>query len=207
MATIEELQAELATVTADRDDWKTKHKDVSDEAKGHRLNANKFKGQLETLQSQVDTLTNERDEQSTSRAAEIERVRVDLTAQLNAKQAELTTRINVDKTRRTDEMLADAAKKLGLIDADGFLKVVDRANLKIADDGSVENADAVAETFKAERPYFFGVVQRPGTTTGTTTSTTTPPKPGTPSGFDARTAPAVDYGAAKRAMLAASGSR
>ncbi len=198
MATIEELQAELATVTADRDEWKAKHTEVAGEAKGHRLNANKFKGQLEALQADLDTLTNERDGMATNHSGELERLRVDLTAQLNAKQGELDQRVNAERDLRTNTGLETAAARLGMRDMDG-LKLIDRAGLRIADNGDIENADEILNAFKESKPYFFAAGARQ---VHTTTSTTQPPRPAPANGFDARTIKREDYQSARRVFLA-----
>ncbi|MCQ8279873.1 phage scaffolding protein [Acetobacteraceae bacterium KSS8] len=199
MPTVEELQAELATVTHDRDDLKGQLKTANDEAKGHRLNANKYKGQLEALQSELDTVTNDRDGLATRAAGDLERLRIDLTAQLNAKDAELQSRIHADRDARTNAALETAAAKLGMHDMDG-LKLLDRAGLKVGEDGSVENLDEQIAAFKAAKPYLFGAAPRVGVATGTTQAPVAPPRPAVPSNLDARSAPIADVNAEARAL-------
>ncbi len=155
--TIEELQVDLDTVTADRDDLKSQLHTVQGEAKGHRLNHNRVKADLERVQAELDTLTNKQKDHD----AAIERVRIDLTAQLNAKQTELDQRTVADKQKRTSDMLAEAANRFGLIDPD-YLKLFDTSALTIADDGTVERADEALAAFKAAKPHLFGAPARPG---------------------------------------------
>lgn len=64
--------------------------------------------------------------------------------------------------------LKAAAIKAGMIDLDG-LKLADLSSVKLAEDGSVDGADALMESLKTSKPYLFG----------TPNSTTNPaPKPG-----------------------------
>ena len=187
MATIEELQAEVQNLTSERDNLRSELQDANGQGKGHRLNANKLKGQLEALQAEHDTALNKLEMVDTQHAAALDRLKIDLTAQLNAKQAELDQRTHADRDKRTSEMLTEAATKLGLVDPDGFLKVLDRTDLKVGDDGTVENADEVVAKFKSEKPYFFGAVR--GATTidpRSTSSLRVAPRVNQPSVPDAR---------------------
>lgn len=51
--------------------------------------------------------------------------------------------------------LKAAAIKAGMIDLDG-LKLADLSTVKLAEDGSVDGADALMESLKESKPYLFG---------------------------------------------------
>ena len=200
MPTVEELQADLSTANAELTDLRAQLSTVNGESKGHRLNAAKLKSQLETLQAEADKLTNERNGLEERQAKELDRLRIDLTAQLNAKQTELDQRISAEKDQRTSSVLLEAASKLGLGDPD-YMQLFDKSGLKIAEDGSVENADEALAAFKAAKPHFFNASPGRATPSGTTSNPRPAPRPAQATIPDARTMNAQDAADLRRQIV------
>ena len=74
------------------------------------------------------------------------------TTDADAKIAEASTAANQRIIRAE---LKASALKAGMIDLDG-LKLADLSAVKLANDGSVEGADALMEALKESKPYLFG---------------------------------------------------
>ncbi|HTQ70967.1 MAG TPA: phage scaffolding protein [Acidocella sp.] len=175
MATIEELEAENATLKADLAAKAARIKEVNDEAKGHRLNADNFRTQA--------------DEHKTA----AERARAEAEAKIaeaNAKAAETMTKA---QERAVTADLKVAAREAGAVDISDALKLLDRSKLKINDDGDVENAAELLAELKKAKPYLFGDAK--------TSSTAEPPRPKAGDGKKATEMTKEEYAAARAAML------
>jgi hypothetical protein len=111
-------------------------------------------------------------------------------AAADAKIAEASTAANQRIIRAE---LKAAALKAGMVDLDG-LKLADLSTVKLAEDGSVEGADALMTSLKESKPYLFG----------TPNSSSAPgPKPA-PKPAEAKSAKdmtAEEYAAARAAAL------
>jgi hypothetical protein len=141
--TIESVQAELAGARA-------RLTEVNQEAKGHRLNADKARQEAEAARADMERITKEFGDKLT----------VAETARAEA--------LNTARTARKDAALRLAAKDAGMVDLDG-LKLLDAESVTVADDGSVTIPDTYFQTAKAAKPWLFG------TPNSTSSSSTAPP--------------------------------
>ncbi|WP_102323882.1 phage scaffolding protein [Komagataeibacter saccharivorans] len=92
-----------------------------------------------------------------------------------------------------------AAVRLGAVNPEDVVKLIDLDTVKMGEDGKIDGLDAVMEAAKENRGYLFSEPPKPGTETGTT-KTTPAPKVGDPAPFDAATAKPGDVAAQARAM-------
>nr|WP_321985343.1 hypothetical protein [uncultured Lichenicoccus sp.] len=159
--TIESLQAELAAV---KDQLKT----VNDEAKGHRLNSNNFRSQVEDLRKQLEAKDVERDTLQKKLTEDAEKQRLDLTARATAAETAAKDIRTKAQERVVASDLKQAAAQAGIADPD-FLKLLDHGTLKFNDDGDVTNAAEAMAAWKTAKPHLFGQVS--------TSSTAPAPKP------------------------------
>ena len=195
------IKAELSALQGELAGAKSRITELNGEAGGHRSNYNREKRAREELQGQLDAVTAERDEANTKRERELEAQRIDLTAKSSDAERRANEAAEKAKSKSIDLDLKATARELGMVDLDG-LKLLDRASLTVDDEGSVTNASDILNAFKESKPYFFGAAPKPGTVTGTTATRATPPKPATPSSFDARTVSKEEADQAERALLA-----
>jgi cell wall-associated NlpC family hydrolase len=107
----------------------------------------------------------------------------------NAKIAQATT---AAEQRIVRAELKAAALKAGMVDLDG-LKLADLSSVKLAEDGSVEGADALMASLKEAKPYLFGA-----TNSSSTPGAKPAPKPAEPK--SAKDMDADEYRKAKAAM-------
>lgn len=56
---------------------------------------------------------------------------------------------------KVNQALTNKLMPLGVVDLDGALKLIDRSNIIIGDNGDVENIDNVVATFKEQKQYLF----------------------------------------------------
>ena len=199
--TIEELEAEIASLTTDLTGARDRIKELNSESGGHRSAYNREKKAREDAEHARDEAATERDRLKSEHTIELDKQRIDLTAKSADAERRANETVAEYKGRRTNMDLETAATRLGMHDIEG-LKLLDRSTLKVGDDGAVEGVDAAMEALKTAKPYLFNAAAKPGTVTGTTTTTVVTPKPGTPGPVDARTMPKADAQAAERAHLA-----
>ena len=140
--TIEGLQAQLAARDA-------RVKEVSDEAKGYRLNATEARKALETAEAN-------RVAAETASADRLKQIETDAGAKV-AKAHQAAVRAN----------LRVAAKEAGAVDASDMLALIPSDKMKINDDGDIENAVELLADLKKTKPYLFGAAS--------TSSTAKPP--------------------------------
>ena len=131
MATIEELEVQLAASQA-------RVKEVSDEAKGHRLNAAEARKATEVADAA-------RVASETASAERIKQIETDAGAKLTkAQQSAVRANLRV------------AAKEAGAADPSDMLALIPSDRLKVNEDGEIENAAELMTALKAAKPYLFG---------------------------------------------------
>lgn len=79
-----------------------------------------------------------------------------------AKDQEIGTLKNQVQQSVVNNQLLMAFQKVGFIDADAALKLVDRANIKVNEDGTVTGVTEAVEQLKTKSPYLVG---KPGAVT------------------------------------------
>lgn len=77
------------------------------------------------------------------------------------KEQEVTTLKEQIKTSSINNSLIISASKLGIVDPDAALKLVDRSAISVADDGTVTGAEDALKKLVEAKPYLGG---KPGTT-------------------------------------------
>jgi predicted RNase H-like nuclease (RuvC/YqgF family) len=132
--------------------------EVNDEAKGHRLNYNEARAELDKVRTEMERVSKEATEKSAA-------------AEKASKEA--GERVN---TALRDAALRVAAKDAGILDLDG-LRLLDTSGVKVSDDGAVTIPEKFFEQAKEAKPYLFKLT---GVDTGTTSSTSSPPPSGDP---------------------------
>ncbi|BCZ76123.1 phage scaffolding protein [Komagataeibacter sp. FNDCR1] len=172
-----------------------------------------LRGELKSARAERDTIRGERDEAIKSRdglKAQFDRQKSDgekALADANAAveqakaDAEAATKGATEKANAAvirAEAKA-AAVRLGAVNPEDVVKLIDLGTVKMGEDGQIEGLDAVMEAAKESRAYLFTEPAKPGTETGTT-RTTPAPKPGDPAPFDATKADAKDVAANARAI-------
>lgn len=156
--TVDGLRAQLTAA-------QVRIKELNEEAKGHRLNANEARSDLDKARTEMERVTKDAAEKSTA-------------AEKATKEA--GDRVNV---ALRDAALRIASKDAGLVDMDG-LKLLDTSAVTVKDDGTVSIPDKFFETAKAAKPYLFKTT---GADTGNTSSTSQAPgnaDPGTKAAKD-----------------------
>ncbi len=197
--TIEGLQGQIATLQA-------KVKEVSDEAKGHRLNADNYRKQSEDWRTQFTASREEIESVRKAQGDELERLRIDLTGRATAAEASAA---QATEGARSRVMMADlrvAAREAGMLDMDG-LKLLDTAQAKLGADGDVENAADLMTAMREAKPYLFGAAPKPGTVTGTTGAAALPPRAAPAAPPDVRSMTPADYAAARRDYVSGAAAR
>ena len=157
---VETLQAQLASAQAELAGANARIKELNQENGGHRLNANKYKGEADAAQKARDDAI-----------AEAARIKAEIEASSEAKIKEAETKrdeaLTKAQQRAVNADLRVAAKDAGMVDLDG-LALLDRTKIKTNDDGDVVNAAELMADLKKAKPFLFG--------SATTSSTHTPPK-------------------------------
>lgn len=149
MPTVEELEAALANTRAELDTLNGRLKSVSDEAKGHRLNADNFRTRAEKADAEAEQARKEAEARVTEAGKKAEE------AMSKAQQKGITADLRA------------AAREAGAVDVADVLALLDRSKVKVNADGDVENAEALLAEMKTAKPHLFGIK--------TTTSTRQPP--------------------------------
>lgn len=165
--TIEGLQAQLAARDA-------RLKEVNDEAKGHRLNAAEARKAAETSEA--------------SRAA-AEIATTDRIKAIETAAGEKLTRAQQSAMKAN---LRVAAKEAGASDPNDMLALIPADQLKVNEDGEIENATELLSALKKAKPYLFGG--------GSTSSTSTPPPAAPPAARTAKDMTPDEYRAARAAI-------
>ncbi len=187
--TVEDLESELASANQELVTARARISELNRESQGHRLNADKFRGQVEGLEAKVTEAEGKLTTATTGHTAALEALRTEHNTALTALRTEHTTALDGLRTelgakvtaaegkvtevtgnakaRATQSDLRIAAKDAGMVDLDG-LKLLDSKAIKTDDDGNVTNGAELMATLKTAKPFLFG--------TGSTSSTSqTPP--------------------------------
>jgi hypothetical protein len=174
---VAELRRQLADVRA-------RLRDVNAESRGHRLQADNFKTEAADLRTRLEAAFADKntaiDTLKSEHTAALDALRGELTGQLETTRTELTGKLTEAEQAAADKaakakarsMMADlkvAAKDAGMVDLDG-LKLLSTDDLKVSDEGDVENAVEVLAKLKEAKPYLFGNQQN-------TSNPNPPPKP------------------------------
>lgn len=173
---VAELRRQLADVRA-------RLRDVNAESRGHRLQADNFKTEAADLRTRLEAAVADKntaiDSLKSEHTAALDALRSELTGQLETTRTELTGKMTEAEAAAAEKaakakarsMMADlkvAAKDAGMVDLDG-LKLLATDDLKVSDDGDVENAAEILAKLKEAKPYLFGNPQH--------TSNPSPPPP------------------------------
>jgi hypothetical protein len=142
-------KASLRSLQAENKALRARVSELNDEAKGHRLNANEARAELDKLRPEMERAIKEATEKSAA-----------------AEKATADAGVRVKDALR-DAAVRMAAKDAGILDVDG-LKLFDLSAIKVADDGAVSIPDKFFEEAKAAKPYLFNLT---GAEVGTTSST------------------------------------
>jgi hypothetical protein len=169
---LESLKAELAAARA-------RIKELNDESKGHRLNAQNARADADRLQKALDDAAKEHGLKMTA-----------------AEQAR-DQAIQSAKEAKRDAALRMAAKDAGIVDIDA-LRLLDTSGVTLDDDGSVAIPDGFWDQAKEAKPYLFA---QAGTQTGTTSQTVKPPAQQPPKRKDALEMTPEEYAAFKKSVL------
>ena len=168
MATVEELETEVAALKADVSSKSARIKEVNDEAKGHRLNADNFRSQAEKAAAELaeaqKAVANKATEVDAAKA-KLEAEKADAIKAAEDKAAEATTKA---QQRAINADLRIAAKDAGAHDPADILALLDRSKIKLNDDGDVTNAADLLADMKKAKPHLFGTAS---------TSNPNPPPP------------------------------
>lgn len=170
------------------------------------------RGELKSARAERDAIRGERDEAIKSRdglKAQFDKQKTDGEKALaDANAAVEQAKAAAEEAGKAAKAQADAAViraeakaaavRLGAVNPEDVVKLIDLGTVKMGENGQVEGLDAVMDAAKESRGYLFIEPAKPGTETGTT-KTTPAPKAGDPAPFDARTADAKDVAANARA--------
>lgn len=169
--TVEGLRAQLTAA-------QVRIRELNEEAKGHRLNANEARSELEKARTEMERVAKEAGEKSAA-------------AEKATKEA--GDRVNV---ALRDAALRVAAKDAGLVDLDG-LKLLDTSAVTVKDDGTVSIPEKFFDSAKAAKPYLFKTT---GAESGNTSSTSKSPDGGTPAPKQAKDMTADELVALERQL-------
>ena len=188
--TVEELQAEVDTLTGELATARGRITELNKESQGHRLNATNATAKVEGLEGQIAALNTKLTDATASHKTALDTLRTEHTSAMDTLRAEHTSTLDSlradlgtkvteaegkatdatgkAKARATQADLRIAAKDAGMVDLDG-LKLLDPAAVQTDDDGNVTNAAALMAKLKTDKPFIFG--------TGSTSQATPPPPP------------------------------
>ena len=162
-----------------------------------RRESARYRDQARTAEARAQQLSSEFDAFKSAAATERD-------AALAALRGESETAVAAARTEVQQRLIRAELKayaiRAGIVDLDA-LRLADLSGVKLNDDGEVEGAEALIVAMKEAKPYLFGAVTPPGTTTGTTAPAANPPRPQPPTAFDARTASREDYQREKARVL------
>jgi hypothetical protein len=227
MPTVEELEAEvsrlkseLSTAKRDLDSTKTdlgkyqetatelrgKIKEVNDEAKGHRLNADNFRRTSEDLKAQLEEATTKAttlaDQHKTALEAirgehgtALETIKAELTGKLTEAETKAATALTGAQKKALQADLRVAATLAGMLDLDG-LKLVDESKIELDDDGNLKNGDALMATLKEGKAFLFSKEPPPPPKPASSGNPDPTPQPKTPSTKKATEMTDAEYAAA-----------
>lgn len=218
MATVEELEAEVSRLkgeltTTKRDltthqtdlgkaqetvtDLRGRLKEVNDESKGHRLNAENFRRSSDDLKVQLDEATGKVTALGEQQQTALTAIRGEHTTALEALRTELTGKVTEAETKSTETLtkaqqrtlnadLRVAATLAGMLDLDG-LKLIDNSKIELDEEGNLKNGEALMTSLKETKTYLFSKEAPPPPKLPTSTSNPEPtPKPKDPKAKSAK---------------------
>lgn len=177
MATIEEVQAELDTERTKIAGAQARIKELNEENKGHRLNAQNARTEAEAAR------------------ADAERVAKETTAKLTATEKQAAEAMTQAQARVVNADLRLAAKDAGANDVADVLALMPRDRIKLDEAGEITNAADLIAGLKTAKPYLFGAAS--------TSSTAAPPTQAPAKAKSAMDMTAEEYAAARSAAIRA----
>ncbi len=174
MPTIEELQAELEGERGKLSGAQARIKELNDESKGHRLNAQNARAEAEAARAEAERIAKETGDRLT--AAEVRAAEAAAAAQTRVVNADLRL----------------AAKDAGANDVGDVLALLPRDAITLDDKGEITNAAKLIEGLKKSKPYLFG--------TPSTSSTAPAPKAGEAKPRSAKDMTPDEYRTARAAL-------
>lgn len=171
-----------------------------------------LRGELKSARSERDTIRGERDEAIKSRdglkaqfdkqKADGEKALADANAAIEQAKADAEAATKGATEKANAAVIRAEAKaaavRLGAVNPEDVVKLIDLGTVKMGENGQVEGLDAVMEAARESRAYLFTEPAKPGTETGTT-KTTPAPRAGDPAPFDATKADTKDVASAAAA--------
>ncbi|HVC16667.1 MAG TPA: hypothetical protein VNE18_05115 [Rhodanobacter sp.] len=162
-ASLEAVQAQLAAARAELDNAKSRITELNNEAKGHRLNSDKYRTEAEKAQQDRDAAIAE----AAKKLSEAEAAHVAAVKAAETKASEMTT---AAQKRVLHAELRSAAKDAGALDIADVIALLDMTKVKVDDTGEPANAAEVLAEMKKAKPHLFGAAS-------TTSNPKLPPKP------------------------------
>lgn len=92
-------------------------------------------------------------ERERAQGAPVEQRMAQLEADIKSRDEKITRMEKERKDERTDGDIAKAARALNAADPDDVVRLIDRDDLTIDDDGRVSNAESVVRTFLRKKPH------------------------------------------------------
>lgn len=177
MPTLEEVQAELDTERTKAAGAQARIKELNDESKGHRLNAQNARAEAEAAR------------------ADAERIGKETTTKLTAAEARAAEATTQAQARVVNADLRLAAKDAGANDTADVLALMPRDQIKLNESGEIINAAELIAGLKTAKPYLFGAAS--------TSSTAPSPNPAPAKAKSAMDMTADEYAAARSAAIRA----
>jgi chromosome segregation ATPase len=211
-AEITRLRTDLNTAMQQVTDLRGKLKEVNDEAKGHRLNADTFRRQSDDLQAQLTEATTKvttlADQHKTALEAiraehntALEALRTDLTGKLTEAEGKVTDALTKAQSKALMADLKVAAKDAGMIDLDG-MKLLDSGKVELDENGELKNGEALMAALKEAKPFLFKSEATPDPKKKDNTSNPqNPPDPKPPTKKKATEMTDEEYQAARREVM------
>lgn len=168
--TLAQLQADLAAARA-------RIKEVNDEAKGHRLNSDRFRGEADEAKRKAT----EAEAAAAAKIAEAEKAKSDAVTAAQQRVVKADLRL--------------AAKDAGANDANDVLALIPSDQWKLNADGEIENAAELIAGMKTAKPYLFGAAS--------SSSTAPPPAQQPPAAKPATQMTDAEWQTARAALLKA----
>jgi chromosome segregation ATPase len=210
-AEVTRLRTDLNNAMQQVTDLRGKLKEVNDEAKGHRLNADTFRRQSDDLQAQLTEATTKvtslADQHKTALDAiraehntALDTLRTDLTGKLTEAEGKATEALTKAQAKALMADLKVAAKDAGMVDLDG-LKLLDSGKVELDDNGELKNGEALMASLKEAKPFLFKSEATPDPKKKDTSNPQNPPDPKQPTKKKATEMTDDEYKAARREVM------
>jgi hypothetical protein len=156
--TPEELEAELTQANVALAAAQARIKEVNDEAKGHRLNADNHKAAADRAAADAASAQKRADDAAAALAADKTRIETEASDKVKAAETKATEATTKAQERVVNADLKIAAKDAGAHDAADVLALIDRSKIKLGTDGEIENAAELIAEMKKAKGHLFGAV-------------------------------------------------